>query len=45
MKSVDPGADFESWRDAARPLLERGVPPGEVIWEKTAGLFGDSVVA
>ena len=39
MRCVDPGTDFASWRDAARGLLEEGVPPGEVLWEAPGGLF------
>ena len=36
--------DFESWRDAARDLVRRGVPPGVVSWQDGesggADLFG-----
>lgn len=41
MRCVDPGDDFDSWRQAARGLLAEGVPPGEVIWEArdAGGLF------
>jgi uracil-DNA glycosylase len=42
MECVDPGNDFTSWREAARSLLARSVPPTEVLWEK-GGLF-DSLV-
>ncbi len=37
MRCVDPGDDFDSWRQAARGLLAEGVPPGEVIWEPRDG--------
>jgi DNA polymerase len=37
MRCVDPGDDFDSWRNAARGLLAEGVPPGEVIWEPRDG--------
>lgn len=40
MRSVDPGKDFESWKLVAKSLLEEGVSPNEVIFEKDAGLFG-----
>ncbi|WP_110678371.1 MULTISPECIES: TIGR03915 family putative DNA repair protein [Salinicola] len=30
---VVPAADFGQWRDAARRLLQAGVPPAAVIWE------------
>lgn len=43
MECVDPGANFDSWRKAARALLDRGVPPQEVLWE-TGGLFDSAVV-
>ncbi|WP_411826485.1 UdgX family uracil-DNA binding protein [Luteolibacter sp. AS25] len=39
MRSVDPGSDFESWREAAKGLLGESIPPSEVIWEKEEGLF------
>lgn len=39
MRSVDPGRDFTSWREAAKGLLAEGVPPEEILWEKEAGLF------
>ncbi len=32
MRTVVIQPSFESWRDAARDLLGRGVPPGEVLW-------------
>ena len=44
MRSVDPGKDFHSWREAARRLIGEGVPPGEILWEVEAGLFTSSVV-
>ncbi len=44
MKCVDPGANFISWRDAARRLLAAKIPPQEVLWESAAGLFGESVL-
>jgi probable DNA metabolism protein len=43
MRCVDPGNDFASWRDAARGLLEEGVPPGDVLWEPAGGLFSSFV--
>lgn len=43
MECVDPGKNFNSWREAARDLLERRVSPQNVLWE-TNGLFGSSVV-
>lgn len=43
MRCVDPGYDFASWRDAARGLLEEGVPPGDVLWEAPGGLFSSFV--
>jgi probable DNA metabolism protein len=43
MECVDPGKNFNSWRKAARDLLERRVAPQNVLWE-TDGLFGSSVV-
>ena len=43
MECVDPGNDFDSWRVAARKLLERAVPPRNVLWE-TGGLFDSGVV-
>ena len=45
MRRADPGADFESWRRAARALLAARVPPEEVMWEREAGLFGDEGAA
>ncbi|MBC7979787.1 MAG: TIGR03915 family putative DNA repair protein [Armatimonadetes bacterium] len=45
MKSVDPGENFESWREAAKILLTDGVPPGEVLWENTPGLFSEMNLA
>lgn len=36
MRTVDPGENFESWRAAARRLLQEAVPPAEVIWEGNA---------
>ena len=35
--------DFEGWRDAARDLVEAGVPPSAVLWQVEGGdadLFG-----
>jgi DNA polymerase len=43
MECVDPGHNFASWREAARELLGRRVPPREVLWEK-GGLFDSAVV-
>jgi uracil-DNA glycosylase len=40
MIAVDSGGKYETWREVARTLLERGVPPDEVIWEPEPGLFG-----
>ena len=39
MRSVDPGTDFHSWRNAARKMLAEGVPPEEILWEAECGLF------
>ncbi len=44
MRSVDPGEDFRSWREAARRMLADGVSPGEILWEAEAGLFAEMVV-
>jgi uracil-DNA glycosylase len=44
MRCVDPGDCFASWRDVARDLVERGVHPGEILWEKEEGLFSSSVL-
>ena len=36
--------DFDGWRDAARDLVEAGVPPEAVVWQVEGGdadLFGD----
>ncbi len=43
MECVDPGDNLASWRAVARGLLERRVPPKEVLWEK-GGLFDSAVV-
>jgi uracil-DNA glycosylase len=43
MECVDPGNDFDSWRKAARSLLDRAVPPRNVLWEK-GGLFDSAVL-
>lgn len=43
MKCVDPENDFAKWRDAARSLLQRGIPPHQVLWER-GGLFDEPVV-
>lgn len=43
MRTVVIHAVFEAWRDAARELLARGVPPEDVLWSDDAGegqLFG-----
>lgn len=39
MRSVDPGENFDSWREAARRMLADAVPPEEILWEAEAGLF------
>ncbi|MCU0750155.1 MAG: TIGR03915 family putative DNA repair protein [Akkermansiaceae bacterium] len=39
MRCVDPGDNFHSWRGAARDLIECGVRPDEILWEKEQGLF------
>ena len=44
MRCVDPGETFDSWRDAARELLEQGIPPQDVLWEKAGGLFDSPVL-
>jgi DNA polymerase len=43
MECVDPGTSFGSWRQAARILLERRIPPQDVLWE-SGGLFGSTVL-
>ncbi len=44
MRSVDPGNDFNSWRDAARRMLGENVPPQEILWEAERGLFATAMV-
>jgi DNA polymerase len=44
MRCVDPGSHFDSWRTVARDLIERGVHPDEVLWEKDQGLFSSCIV-
>jgi len=44
MRSVDPGENFHTWREAARRMLAEGVPPAEILWEAEAGLFASSVL-
>jgi uracil-DNA glycosylase len=44
MRSVDPGESYESWRDAARLLLEENCPPQEVFWGKQEILFAEDPV-
>jgi probable DNA metabolism protein len=44
MKSVDPGENFASWRDAARRMLEENVTPQEILWESERGLFPPGVM-
>jgi probable DNA metabolism protein len=39
MRCVDPGGDFDSWREAARRMLDQDVPPQEILWEAGRGLF------
>jgi len=39
MISVSAADDFDTWRQVARSLLERSIPPTEVIWEEQS-LFG-----
>jgi DNA polymerase len=39
MKCVDPGGDFDSWREVARRMLDQDVPPHEILWEADHGLF------
>jgi DNA polymerase len=29
--------DFDGWRDAARDLIEAGVPPGAIVWQVEGG--------
>jgi probable DNA metabolism protein len=39
--------DFEGWRDAARALIQAGVPAGDVVWQvgdAPADLFGDEAI-
>ncbi len=40
MRFVDPGATFESWRAAARSLLQAEVPPEEIMWDATSSSIG-----
>ncbi|WIX33890.1 DUF4130 domain-containing protein [Salinicola sp. JS01] len=46
MPWVVPAADFGQWRDAARRLLQAGVPPAAVVWEdareRQEDLFADT---
>jgi len=39
MKCVDPGGDFDSWREVARRMLDQNVPPHEILWGADHGLF------
>lgn len=39
MISVAPDGSFESWRGIARTLLDKSIPPSEVLWEDFS-LFG-----
>lgn len=39
MKTIDPGNNFASWRDAARRMLNEGIAPEEISWEVEPGLF------
>ena len=39
MRTIDPGTDFSTWRDAARRLLVERVPPSEISWGKEVDLF------
>jgi DNA polymerase len=43
MRSVDPGDDFDSWREAARRMLGENVPPQEILWEAECGLFASAM--
>ncbi len=38
MECVNPGKNFNSWRDTARDLLARNIAPSNILWE-TGGLF------
>ncbi|MFD2257567.1 UdgX family uracil-DNA binding protein [Luteolibacter algae] len=42
MRSIDPGNNFDSWRDATKKLLLAGVPPEQIIFEKEQNLFAES---
>ncbi|MES2439169.1 MAG: UdgX family uracil-DNA binding protein [Verrucomicrobiota bacterium] len=44
MRSVDPGGNFTTWRDAARSLLAESIPPQDVLWETAGGLFSEAIV-
>ena len=44
MRSVDPGKDFQTWREAARIMLGEGIPLEEILWEAEAGLFAPAVM-
>lgn len=39
MEFVDRENDFAAWRNEARSFLQRGIPPGDIVWEKD-DLFG-----
>jgi len=43
MRCVDPGNDFETWRNAARGLLAENIPPHEILWEPAGGLFTEKL--
>jgi len=45
MRSVNPGPDFNSWRDAARRLLDEGIHPHEILWEADTSLFAAAAPA
>ena len=37
---VQPGADLETFRTVLRHLISENVPPRDVVWDTSAGLFG-----
>lgn len=45
MRLVDPGADLNSWRRAARVLIQEKIPPAQIVWTRQpedAWLFDDT---
>ncbi|MFC7337526.1 UdgX family uracil-DNA binding protein [Haloferula chungangensis] len=42
MYRLDPGTDFDSWRDVARRALAAGIPPHEILWNDEDALFAEA---